>query len=139
VRDELERQVIHARVTGVRPVGEPRQLAAVALGKVPPRRADLLLNEVEIIEQRLGRRRDAAVVTDGMHDEVVGVEEYLLVLLQSSIERIRAFVRFEDLVPPGEPLTVALELLGAEQLGAQRAARQPRGDSTATCSPPHPG
>jgi len=61
VRDELQRQVIHARqarrARAVRALRQARQLATVAARQMPPRGANFLFDQVEVVEQPLGRRR----------------------------------------------------------------------------------
>src|SRR4029453_3393145 len=63
-RDRLEREVVDARQGGGRPVGKPRQFAAVPLGQVALGGANLLFDEIEVVEQPLGRRCDAAIRGD---------------------------------------------------------------------------
>ena len=75
VRDCLEREVVDARQPRRGPACEARQLAAVALGQVPPRRADLLVDQVEIVEQPFRGGRDAAVRRDGRGQEVANLDQ----------------------------------------------------------------
>ena len=82
VGDRLEREVVDARKSGGRAVREPRQLAAVPLGQVPPGRADLLLDQVEVVEQPFGGRRDAAVRRDRRGQQVADFDQDVVVLDQ---------------------------------------------------------
>ena len=61
VGDRLEREIVDARKPGGRAGRQARKLAAVALGQVPPGRADLLFDQVEVVEQPFRGGRDAAV------------------------------------------------------------------------------
>ena len=80
VRDRLEREVVDARKSGRRPVRQSRQLAAVALGQVPLGRADLLLDQVEVVEQPFRGGRDAAVGRDRRGQQVADFDQDALVL-----------------------------------------------------------
>ena len=56
VRDEGPCQAEHSRITGERPIGQPRQLAVVAWRQVLADFANLLLDQMIVVEQPLGRR-----------------------------------------------------------------------------------
>ena len=61
--DSLQREVIHAGQAGTDAIhripGEPRQLAAVASRQMAPGSTDLFFDQVEIVEQPFGCRRQA--------------------------------------------------------------------------------
>ena len=102
------------------PLRQPRQLAAVARRQVALRGADLLLDQVEVVEQPFGRRRDAGAGAS--------------VPCAAARRRRRARARWRPGGPAGgrrraarasscaggQRLAVPLHLVGAEQLGAQR-------------------
>ena len=61
VRDRFERDVVHARQTRREAQRQARQLPAVAPGQVPFGRADLLFDQMEVIEQPLAGGADPLV------------------------------------------------------------------------------
>src|SRR3546814_2792729 len=69
VRDRVERDVVHARQPVGRAAVQARQFAAVALGQVAPRDAHLLLDQVEVVEQPVARRRQAALGVRGLAEQ----------------------------------------------------------------------
>ena len=60
VRDGLQRDVVDTGEPGRGPVRQSGQLPAVTLGQVAPRGADLLFDQVEIVEQPFAGGRDPA-------------------------------------------------------------------------------
>ena len=82
VRDRLERDVVDARQPGGGPVRQARQLAAVPLGQVPLGRADLLFDQVEVVEQPFRGGRDAAVRRDRRRQQVADFDQDAFVLGQ---------------------------------------------------------
>ena len=64
VRDEGPGEAEHARIAGERPVGELGQLAVVARRQVVADLADLLFDEVVVVEQPFGGRRDGPALVD---------------------------------------------------------------------------
>ena len=119
VRDGLEREVVDPREPGRRPRGQARQFAAVARREVPPCRADLLLDQVEVVEQPLPGRRDAPVVVHGLRQQRPHGGEQRLVLREALQEGVRAARRAQPM-GGGQYLAVQRHLLAAEQLRAQR-------------------
>ena len=71
VRDQLQGDGVNPRVTRGRPVRQPGQLPAVAARQMPPGRANLLFDEVVVVEEPLGRGRDPAALLQGLGDEVI--------------------------------------------------------------------
>ena len=120
VRDQLERDVIDARRSRRGRVREPRQLAAVCGREVLPRGADLLLDQVEVIEEPLGRRRDLAATPYGIGDEDIRIAQRILVVGKSIEQRVTATVPELHLVPARDRARVPFELTNAEQLRTQR-------------------
>ena len=49
---------------------------------MPAGGADLLFDQIKIIQQPLGRRRDPPILLGGLGDQVVGVEENPFVLIE---------------------------------------------------------
>jgi hypothetical protein len=80
VRDRFMRDVVHARKSGRRSVQQARQFPAVILRQVPLGRADLIFDQVEIVEEPFPRRRDQAVRIDRRRQEVAGSRQDALIL-----------------------------------------------------------
>ena len=118
VRDRLEREVVDARKPGGGPVRQSGKLAAVPLGQVPLGRADLLFDQVEIVEQPFRGGRDAAVCRDRRGQQVANLDQDALVLGQPRQQLVGAARR--QPVRDREALAVLLHLIGAEQLRSQR-------------------
>ncbi len=119
VSDRFERDVVDARQAARRAAGEDREFAAVALGEMPPRGADLLFDQVEVIEQPFAGRGDAAALLHRRHLQAGGADQHALVLHQALEQPVAALlarkpVRFRQRAP------VPVHLVGAEQLRAQR-------------------
>ena len=108
-----------ARPTG--PSRQPRQLAAVAFGQVPLGGADLLFDQVEVVEQPFAGRRDAAARRDAPRSAARRRRRSTL-----SFSASRASSRSGSARPGSararraRRLAVLLHLVGAEQLRAQR-------------------
>ena len=119
VRDGLERNVVHARQTGRGPACELRQLPAVAPGEVASRRADLLLDQVEIVEQPFAGRRDRLLRLDRPGQQRAGIGQHGLVLGEAWEQEIATPLRPEH-VRGRKRRAVLLHLLGTEELGAKR-------------------
>ena len=72
VRDQLEHEVVDARQSG-RPAGhQAGQFPAVTPGQMSPGQLDLLFDEVEIVEEPFGGRRDVPARIDGQGRAVKG-------------------------------------------------------------------
>ena len=71
VGDQFQRDVVHPRQPGRRPAGQPGQFAAVPARQVPAGGPDLLLDQVIVVEEPLGRGRDPPPEFHGLGDELV--------------------------------------------------------------------
>jgi len=87
---------------------------------------DLFLDEVVIIEQPLGGRRNCATFARRRGDGPIGGEQYRLVVLQPRAESPAGRMAARDLLCGGETCSVLLETLDAEQLCAQDLITVPR-------------
>jgi hypothetical protein len=119
VRYHFEREVVDARQHRGRPAGEARELAAVTRGQVPLGGADLLFDEVEIVEQPFGRRRHATVGGNGRRQEVADFDQQILVVREACEEAIGSGTGCKTM-RDGKILAVLLHLVGAEELRAKR-------------------
>ena len=97
---------------------------------------DLLGNEIIVIQQPLGGRRDAMTAADGLGHDVVGIADDPFVFRQPVQQPLRTGVEIE-LVDRGQRFAVVSQLLQAKQLGA-RAVR-PRPASAAAEPTPEAG
>ena len=98
---------------------EPRQLAAVAARQVPPRDADLFLDQVEVVEQPFRRRREAALGVGRRREVAAEVDQHALVGGEARQQPLGQAGAAEH-VRGREAPAVQGHLVGAEQLGAQR-------------------
>ena len=88
--------------------------------QVAPRRANLLLDEVEIVEDPLRCRRDATAALDGFGNQLVRVAEHDLVCGPSWQQSINvAAPRFHHVVRR-QRFGMLFQLADAQQLGSQR-------------------
>ena len=71
VGDRFEREVVHPRQALRRAVRQARQFAAVALRQMPPRRTNLFLNEIEVVEQPVAGRGNAPAFLDGFRQQTM--------------------------------------------------------------------
>ena len=119
MRNGLERDVVDAGKPRRGSLRQARQLPAVTLGQMPGRSANLLLDQIEIIEQPFAGGRDAAIILDRGRQQVAGSNQHRLIFGQAGKKVIRGAAGAE-FVRSGERLAVLLHLIGAEQLRAQR-------------------
>ncbi len=120
VRDERERDGVDARVVGEFPRGELGQFVVKTLGQVFADFAQLLLDDVEVIDQPLGGGRDGAPLAHRLGERAVGVDEHAPVLLQPRQEPPPAPPAGVDAVLGRQRRRVLLQALDAVQLVANR-------------------
>ena len=82
VRDQRDRQLVDARIAGERSAGELRQLAVVAARQALAHLADVLLDDVEVVEQPLAGRADVGPVVGGGGEPGVGLVQDAAGLVQ---------------------------------------------------------
>ncbi len=119
VGDDLQRQVIDPWQAGRGTMAQARQFPAVALGQMPLGGADLILDQIEVIEQPFPGRRDPAVLRDRDHEQPADADQDGFIVLEASQQAIRRVSGHQE-VRVGEPLAVLFHLYGAEEFGAQR-------------------
>ncbi len=90
VGDEGRRDRVHARVPGELAPGQVRKLPLVVRGKVLTDLADLVEDEVEIVQKPFGRRRDGLAALRPGHDRRVNHPELAIVLLEAGPHRTPA-------------------------------------------------
>ena len=101
-----------------RAAGQTRQLAAVAARQMPLGSADLLFDQMEVVDQPFAGRRDALIRRQGSVSRLhTSISMFSLSASRASSEsRVRPRT---DLVRGGERLAVLLHLIGAEKLRSQ--------------------
>ena len=118
VRNGLDRDVVHARQARGRAVQQARQLAAVGSRQVPFGGADLLFDQVEVIEQPLAGRRDAVAGGSRRFQQIAGADQDRFVVAQPREQPVARACRAPP-VRPRQGSAVLLHLVGAVQLRAQ--------------------
>jgi hypothetical protein len=106
------------RIAGEGSGGQLRQLPIVARGQIVANFADLLLDEVVVVEQPLGGRCDGTTLADRVCDGAIGFEQNRLVVLHSSGERSPGHRPQGDGLGRREALGMLLETLETEELRA---------------------
>ncbi|OQB82729.1 MAG: hypothetical protein BWX88_03760 [Planctomycetes bacterium ADurb.Bin126] len=116
VADQLHRQRVHPREALQLARGQPRELAAVVRGQVLAGDADLLLDEVVVVEQPFGRGGHLAPLADRLGDRLVRADDDLLVGVQAVQQPLRARTNVHRVLHRQRP-QVRLQLPRAEQFG----------------------
>ena len=116
VRDEGPGQPEHARVAGERAARELGQLAVVAGRQVVADLAHLLLDEVVVVQQPLGRRHHAATALEFGGAGAVGGQQHPGVVVQSPLQGQDGRGMVRDGLGRGQGLRVQFQPVGAEQL-----------------------
>ncbi len=123
--DERPGHPEHARVALKRPARELRQHSIETGREILADLADLLFNEVVVIEQPLGGRRDRPTFPRGRRNSPIGGEQHQLVVAQPRAQRPAGCRSARDLLRGGEASRMLLEALNAEELFAQDLATIP--------------
>ncbi len=82
MRDHFQGDVVHARAPRRGTMSQARQFKAVTPGKVPLGRTDLFFDEIEIVEQPLSCRGDAAFCRNRLRQQVTNPGQGHLVFCQ---------------------------------------------------------
>src|SRR6185436_3467209 len=90
-----------------------------------PGRANLLLDQVEVVEQPFSRRRNPSIGLDCGREHIEGTQEDAFVIGQSSQQPVPN-VPHSQLMRAGKELAVSTHLLTAEQLGPWQQVFAPR-------------
>ena len=112
--DQIPRQREDARVAGVLPVGQLRQLEVVLARQILADGAHLILDDVVVVAQPVFRGDRLRGSRRG-GQEVVGLVEELRVLVEQGNQRAAARRIGRELVNRGQRRRVRFELLLAEQ------------------------
>ncbi len=119
VGDDLQGKVIDARQSGGWSLEQARQLPAVALGEMSLGGADLIFDQIKIVEQPFAGRRDPTVLRDGGHEQSADADQDGFILGQASEQAVRRMSGHQGM-RIGQALAVLFHLHGTEELRAQR-------------------
>src|SRR5947209_4650322 len=127
MRNEGPRDPEHPRISSERSVGQLRQLPIVAGRQIVTNFADLLFDEVIIVEQPLGGRRHRVPLAGRASDGAICFEENRLVVLQPHREGSAGNRSRGNLLGRGEALGMLLQTFDAEEFLADGVFGLPRG------------
>ncbi len=120
VRDERPCDAVYARQAGERPGIEPRQAGEKALGQQRPDVAELVLDNVEVVDEPIGGGRDQSLDRHRFADCLVRFTQDRRVVGIAVSERAPARRTLADGLRLRERNRVLLEPLGTEELRPQR-------------------
>jgi hypothetical protein len=80
VRDQFQGDVVNARLPGGGAVDQTRQFPAVAARQMPAGGANLLFDQMIVVEKPLGGGSDAPAALDGVGDQVVCAGQHRFVV-----------------------------------------------------------
>ncbi len=126
VGDERDRQLVDPRVARQRAGGQHRQLAVVAAGEALLHLTDVLLHHVIVVQQPLAGGADVGAAIGGGGELGVRVIQGAAGVVEPGEERRAPPVRrhLREPLPRGHVLGPLGQVLGAEQLAADRAGQQ---------------
>ena len=119
VRDRFMRDVVHARKSCRRSVQQARQFPAVPFRQVPLGRADLLFDQIEVVEEPFPGRRDPSVRLDRRRQQGAGFRQDAFILRQPGQKPVPDSSR-PQAMRAGKGLAMRSHLLAAEQFRTQR-------------------
>ncbi len=120
VRHERPRQAVDTRIASMGVVGELGQLAVEAGGQVVADLAELILDDVEIVDEPFRRRRDGPLLADGAADRAIRRAQDAAVVLDALQQALPAGRAAQDGLGGGQALGVLLESLDPEELRPDR-------------------
>ena len=120
VRDVGPGETEDPRVAREVALGELGELAVVVRGQVVADLAELLVDDVEVVDEPLGGRRDRAFVLDRPGQDAVRLQQDAAVLGDARPDGASPAGRVGDRLGGGQRLGVLLEALDAEELGEDR-------------------
>jgi hypothetical protein len=114
--DKGPRHAEHPRIAGERSGRQLRQLPVVTGRQIVTDLPDLLFDEVVVVEQPLGGRRNRTTLADRFGDGAIRFEQNRLVVLQARGEAAPGRRRRRDGLGRREALGMLLEALDTEEL-----------------------
>ena len=118
VRNDFKGYGIHPWETALRAVHQVRQLAVITFGQVPPRRANLFLNQIKVVKQPFPGRCYAAIRPDVLCQQGVNVKQNMFISGQA-LQKAVVVRPGRQLMCARKYLAVLLHLGGTEQLRPQ--------------------
>ena len=112
-------------ITGKGTAGEFRQLAVIARRQVIADLANLLFDQVIVVQQPLGRRYHATAVGQFRSTGAVGRKQYLGVVVQPAMQGQHGGRLAADRLGSGQGVGVLFEAFDAEQFFAYRGVIKP--------------
>ncbi len=88
--DHFQRNVIDARQSSRWTLHQAREFPAVPLRQMPPGGANLLFNQIEVVEQPFPGRRNPAVCLYRLRQQIVDADQDAFILGQSCQKAIRS-------------------------------------------------
>lgn len=123
--DECPRETEYARIASKRAGAQLGQLSIVAGWQVIADLPDLLFDQMIVVEQPLGRRRDRFVALRRRHRRFVGPQQMVRVVSEPHRKRGASRSALRDRLCAGEAARMLCEPLFAEQLLAHRRGAVP--------------
>jgi hypothetical protein len=120
VSDERPGEADHARVSLEEALGELRQLAIEATRQILANFADLLVDDVEVVDQPFRRRHDRPLFAYCLRERSIRREQDATVVGEPRQQGSPAARIVRHALGGGETLRMLLQPLAAEQLGADR-------------------
>jgi hypothetical protein len=119
VGDELEHEIVDARNTRGRILGQSRELPAIAAGKVATGGPNLLLDDVVVVDEPLGCGGNATAATHGFREQCVRFAQGALVGVEAGKKPVWCEIaRRAEIVPAGQGMGVLLELTDGIEFGS---------------------
>ncbi len=119
VRDRVQCDVVDARQSSRCATLQTWQFPAVAFGEMQARGADLVVNQVQVVEQPFARGCNPMPSLDRIREQRATVAQDTFVIRQASQQAVGTFAGRDCVFASNNP-PVFFHLLRAEQLGAQR-------------------
>ncbi len=116
MRNQIQSDPVDARIGCRGSVLESGQLPAIRWRQVPPGHPDLLLNEVEVVQQPLSCRGVAPLALGRYHDQLVRLDQYALILVESCNEFVLAASRVK-MMRCRKTHGMSFQLFDVKQLG----------------------
>ena len=120
VRDVGPGKTQDPRVAREMALGQLGELAVVVRGQVVADLAELLVDDVEVVDEPFGGRRDRPFVLDRAGQDAVRLQQDAAVLGDAGPDGVSPTGRVGDRLGGGEGLRVLLQPLHAEELGEDR-------------------
>ncbi len=114
VRNCFQRDSVHPGQTRGRTFQQTRQFPAVTLREMFPSGADLLFDQVKIVEQPFSSRSDSPVGGYRLAQQITDSKENIFVLVQSGQELVGGALQIQ-LVHARQVLPVQFHLVGSQQ------------------------